>query len=64
MTNLYDKEGNQLTLEQVFSLLSLKSVNRVEVIDQKGRSYVNWKPGNIVETSLQDQGKTLKIFIE
>ena len=36
---------------------------RVEVVDQKGRSYVNFKPTNKVEISRQDQGKTLKIFI-
>ena len=36
---------------------------RVEVIDQKERSYVNFKPTNKVEISRQDQGKTLKIFI-
>jgi hypothetical protein len=41
----------------------LKKVNRVEVIDQEGRSYVNWKLTNKVEISLQDDGKTLKVFI-
>jgi hypothetical protein len=41
----------------------LEKVNRVEVIDQKGRSYVNWKPTNKTELSLQDDGKTLKVFI-
>jgi len=41
----------------------LPKVNRVEVIDQKGRSYVNWKPTNKTEISLQDDEKTLKVFI-
>ena len=41
----------------------LENVNRVEVIDQNGRSYVNWKPTNKTEISLQDEGRTLKIFI-
>jgi hypothetical protein len=41
----------------------LEKVNRVEVIDQKGRSYVNWKPKNKTKISLQDGGKTLKVFI-
>ncbi len=36
---------------------------RVEVIDQNGRSYVNWKDSNVVEAMLQDDGKTLKVFI-
>ena len=39
-------------------------VTRVEVIDEKGRSYVNWKDNNKVKLSLQDDGRTLKIFIE
>ena len=37
--------------------------NRVEVIDDKGRSYVNWKPTNKVEISMQDDNRTMKIFI-
>lgn len=41
----------------------LEKVNRVEVIDRNGRSYVNWKPTNKTEISLQDDGKTLKVFI-
>ena len=42
----------------------LPNCNRVEVIDQKGRSYVNWKPTNKVRLSMQDDGKTAKIFID
>lgn len=38
-------------------------VTRVEVIDQDGRSYVNWDDNNKVELSLQDNGRTLKVFI-
>jgi hypothetical protein len=38
-------------------------VNRVEVIDEKGRSYVNWNDQNKVELDYQDGGRTLKIFI-
>ena len=41
----------------------LEGCTRVEVIDENGRSYVNWKPTNKVEISMQDEGKTLKIFI-
>jgi len=37
-------------------------VNRIEVIDKKGRSYVKYFDGK-VEQSLQDEGRTLKIFI-
>lgn len=44
--------------------LDTSKVTRVEVISQgKGRDYVNMDTGN-VELSLQDDGKTLKIFIE
>lgn len=39
-------------------------VNRVEVIDNDGRSYVNIHKDNKVELSFQDENKTLKIFIE
>jgi hypothetical protein len=42
----------------------VKECTRVEVIDQKGRTYVNWDKNNIVSISLQDDGKTIKIFIK
>lgn len=41
----------------------LKNTNRVEVIDQQGRTYVNWKPTNKVKLSIQDDERTLKVFI-
>ncbi len=41
----------------------LQNVTRVEVIDGKGRSYVNWNKGNKVEISMQDEGRTMKVFI-
>lgn len=42
----------------------LGKVTRVEVIETgKGRAYVNWNKGNKVEAKLQDDGRTLKIFI-
>ena len=37
-------------------------ITRVEVITDK-REYVNWNPDNKITTSLQDDGKTLKIFV-
>ena len=43
--------------------MDTSKVTRVEVIDQNGRSYVNRKDSNVVETMLQDDGKTLKVFI-
>jgi len=44
-------------------IIDLSKVNRVEVIDENGRSYVNWKPTNKTSISMQDDGKTLKVFI-
>jgi hypothetical protein len=41
----------------------LENVTRVEVIDENGRSYVNKNNKMVVECSMQDDGKTLKIFI-
>ena len=43
----------------------MKSVNRVEVVDRNGRSYTNYlKTGETVKFSLQDDDKTLKVFID
>jgi len=41
----------------------INKVTRVEVIDQDGRSYVNWNKTNKVELSFQDDARTLKVFI-
>ncbi len=41
----------------------VKNVNRVEVIDEHGRSYINWDDNNCVDLQFQDDGKTLKIFV-
>lgn len=65
---LYDKNGNRVTVLQALHELSkievpYTEIPRIEVIDTKGRSYVNNKSKNNVKLSLQDEGKTLKIFI-
>ena len=66
-TGLFNAEGKALSIADVMAMLPsvtfLEKVNRVEVIDQNGRSYVNWKPTNKTEISLQDEMKTLKVFI-
>lgn len=66
-TELFDREGNALSVKEIIDLLPLEiileNVNRVEVIDQKGRSYVNWNDNNKIEISFQDNGNTLKVFI-
>lgn len=38
-------------------------ITRVEVIDEKGRIYTNWNPTNKVELQIQDDDRTLKVFI-
>ena len=53
-------EGN--TLED--SLVELNNINRLEVIDQTGRAYVHYLGENeSVQYSLQDDNRTLKIFV-
>lgn len=46
-------------------LAAMKTANRVEVIDANGRSYTRYlKDGESVKFSLQDDNRTLKIFID
>ena len=66
-TGLFNAEGKALSIADVMAMLPpvtfLENVTRVEVIDQKGRGYVNIKPTNKIELSFQDGCKTLKVFI-
>lgn len=66
-TKIFDKNGNRLSILELINLLPsiipLKKVNRVEVIDENGRSYTNYKNNNKTKVSFQDNNKTLKIFI-
>ena len=39
------------------------NITRVEVIDDFGRNYVNKNDDLSVEVSIQDDGKTMKVFI-
>lgn len=48
--------------EDVDALYARPLVDRVEVIDWTGRVYVGVGLGDVV-TSVQDSGKTLKIFV-
>lgn len=41
----------------------LDRITRVEVIDENGRSYVNWDKRNKVQVDFQDGGRTMKVFI-
>jgi hypothetical protein len=44
------------------AVYKLKRVTRFEVIDQQGRKYVN--NDCEIELSLQDKGRTLKVFVK
>jgi len=46
-------------------LQKMKRVNRFEVIDENGRSYTKYlKDGEKIKYSLQDDNRTLKVFID
>jgi hypothetical protein len=38
-------------------------ITRVEVITNTGRDYVSWEDDNDIVTSIQDDGRTLKVFV-
>lgn len=63
-TGLYNEHGRALSLSEIMDMLPivvhLEKVTRVEVIDQNGRSYVNWDKENKTEISIQDSGRTLQ----
>ena len=56
------KRAYQAGYNKGFEDFDLSKVNRVEVIDEDGRSYTNYDAYN-VEISIQDVGRTLKVFI-
>jgi hypothetical protein len=43
-------------------MIDLKDVDRVEVIDSKGRAFTRYRVSD-VKMDVQDEGRTLKIFI-
>lgn len=67
LPNILNEIEEAINYNQCCTELPIKELpncNRVEVIDQKGRSYVNWQPNNKVRLSMQDDGRTAKIFID
>lgn len=62
-TGLFNSEGEALSIADVIAMLPTVMINRVEVIDENGRSYVNWKQTNRIELQVQDNGRTLKVFV-
>lgn len=65
----YKKEDWIYVLDRVmrdinYYVMNLKNyVTRLEIIDENGRSYSKWNIEKI-EYSIQDNGKTLKIFLK
>jgi len=48
-----------------FELSAMKNVTRFEVIDDKGRTYDKYlKDDEVIKYSLQDDDRTLKVFID
>jgi hypothetical protein len=56
-------EAKQLKINTQDTIESFENVTRVEVIDTFGRGYANYTSEN-VKISFQDNGGTLKIFID
>lgn len=46
-----------------YSTVVYPNVNRVEVIDENGRSYVKYNANN-VQIQIQDDGRTMKVFLK
>lgn len=39
-------------------------ITRLEIITDTGRDYVNWEDDNDITVSYQDDGRTLKVFVD
>ena len=55
------KEADEVRLTEDY-LMAHEAVTRVELIEDSGRAYVKYGATDVV-TSIQDQGRTLKIFL-
>lgn len=64
MDEYAEQQTKNLPLFDVVTQLPLQKVARLEVIDEKGRSYINWKPTNKVTMEFQDDCRTLKLFVQ
>lgn len=54
--------GTGLVIVDADYMLAHEQVTRVELIDNSGRAYVKYGVGDVV-TALQDNGRTLKLFL-
>ena len=50
--------------DKIDTVEDVPGITRVEVIDETGRAYVNTRVNGAVQYSLQDGGRTLKIFLQ
>lgn len=67
MQKIFDENGVELNYKKIvehYFTYNSSHINRVEVIDENGRSYVNWREENNTTISIQDEGRTLKVFIK
>jgi len=65
MKKIFDETGKETSIYELFNstpLVYLPFISRVEVIDNNGRSYVNYNTEGSTSISIQDKGQTLKIF--
>ena len=52
-----------MNTDKIDTVEDVPHINRVEVIDETGRAYVNMNV-EYVQYSLQDSGHTLKLFVK
>jgi hypothetical protein len=52
-----------MDIDKIDTVEDVPGITRVEVIDETGRAYVNTQVNGTVQYSLQDGGRTLKIFL-
>jgi len=63
--NLKQREEIEFLKSRLQELEAMNKVNRIEVIDQTGRAYTHYlRETESVRYSLQDDNRTLKIFID
>ena len=57
----FREEAMMMELRKKNKPKELKNITRLEVIDENGRAYTRWDCK--VEESVQDDGRTLKLFV-
>ena len=58
-------ELNKVIETELNKVIEIDGCTRLEIVDvERGRIYVNRGVDNVIKYSLQDDGKTLKIFVD